>query len=531
MEHADLRIKPTEDAVATALAQLATLRTTLTAYEQTLQNQLRDRQAQYSQVGSILAQQQGLDPTLVEDALVAFLNEPYIVLPMAGQLDRYWVIIPKFVGLPLGWIVRETATYYVCEISRFLFTMGLLPDWMQQLMPFSAAPFAATIDGLALTITEGDVSEVAQQLGRSFFTTRRGNTLYLKADKRLDVLRRLIRDYGILPYRKNPVSPTSLHARAVARTEDGTDAFTLRADQQASFEEFLGSGSLSLFAAPQTGKSFVVLEACARLVGPKLIIVPRRALVEQWRDRLALYLNDTSAGNVIVTTYQSAKKYLKQAFTLVVFDEAQHLPANFALETAMLIQTTYRMALSASPYREDGQEYLIPLLGGFPTKTHWVVRPNQRPTVDVWIVKTTERKYQRAQDIAGHAIHGKTILFVQYLQVGMAIAARLGIPFVHGQTNDPRTVIDREPMVVVSSVADEGLSIENIQRIIEVDFHGSSRMQAMQRAGRLGNVAEDAERGEYHVIMTNDEFLRFRRRLLPYAGAGFDITIHSEDTE
>ena len=221
-------------------------------------------------------------------------------------------------------------------------------------------------------------------------------------------------------------------------------SFTLRPHQRKAYEYFLETSAISLFVYPQMGKSFVALQAMADLVGPKLVLVPRRSLADQWRARLELYLEPEAAREVEIVTYQGARNVLKREYTLVVYDEAHHMPADFAIETATTLRTLTRMGLSATPKREDGNEDLIPALCGFPTGADWPVKDVQRPTVTVWIVKNDKAKLEQARELCATPVAGKTFLFTYRLEIGERAAKMLGVPFVYGKTKRPLEVIDRK---------------------------------------------------------------------------------------
>lgn len=466
-------------------------------------------------------------------ALRAFLAKPYLVRAL-GQ-GRYELIVPRFVGLKAGWPKQVTESYIIYEVSRFLQLLQPLPAWLQAEIPLPAPAFQATLDGLDLVVTAGDPAMVAQQIGRQHIARRSGTRLTLRPASRFDVLRRIIREEGFIPFAPTPVRALLRSISAVARAEDGLPAFTLRPHQQATYEQFLDTGAVCVFAYPQTGKTFVALQACADLVGPKLILCPRRVLVQQWQARLAAYLTPAAAAEVRVMTYQAARRAQHDRYTLVVYDEAHHLPADFAVETATTIQADARLALSATPIREDGQHEIIPALAGFPSGADWPVAPLQRPTVTVWIVPDVAAKLRRMQQLCAKPTPGKTLIFTQRLDLGERAAALLGVPFIWSKTKDPLTVLADHACVVASSVLDEGISAsdgspDGVQRIVEIDFLFGSRMQAGQRTGRLANVGtEQTTAGEHHILMTPDEYQKYGKRLLLYEHWGLDVRVELEE--
>src|SRR5205823_783902 len=68
-----------------------------------------------------------------------------------------------------------------------------------------------------------------------------------------------------------------------------------------------------------------------------------------------------------VTTYDSAYIHLERwgnRFGLVVFDECHHLPGPTYMTAAVGSIAPYRLGLTATPERADGQEVLLPELIG-----------------------------------------------------------------------------------------------------------------------------------------------------------------------
>ena len=46
-------------------------------------------------------------PDFDEDGLRAFFEKPYVVLPIPGTLDRFWIVVPRFLNMRAGWAVRR----------------------------------------------------------------------------------------------------------------------------------------------------------------------------------------------------------------------------------------------------------------------------------------------------------------------------------------------------------------------------------------------------------------------------------------
>ncbi|MGQ4892440.1 MAG: DEAD/DEAH box helicase [Candidatus Njordarchaeia archaeon] len=127
------------------------------------------------------------------------------------------------------------------------------------------------------------------------------------------------------------------------------------------------------------GKTFIGLEAIYRLKVPTIILVPNIWLLYQWVDRISKNLNipktrigilgggEKKINEITVATYQSGYKQIEnlaRRFSLVIFDEAHHVPANTFKKVALYIMATHRMALSATPKRADHNEILLFKLAG-----------------------------------------------------------------------------------------------------------------------------------------------------------------------
>src|SRR5262245_21083727 len=125
-----------------------------------------------------------------------------------------------------------------------------------------------------------------------------------------------------------------------------------------------------------TGKTHLAILAIHRTERPALVVTPTLDLLNQWYNEL------TAAFGVPVgllgggyydlqpltaTTYDSAYIHLERwgnKFGLIVFDECHHLPGPTYLWSAVGSIAPFRLGLTATPERADGQEVLLPELIG-----------------------------------------------------------------------------------------------------------------------------------------------------------------------
>jgi DNA excision repair protein ERCC-3 len=83
-------------------------------------------------------------------------------------------------------------------------------------------------------------------------------------------------------------------------------------------------------------------------------------------------------------------------------------------------------------------------------------------------------------------------------------------------------IIKESDVTIVSRVGDEGMSIPDIERVIEFDFLFGSRRQEGQRMGRLFH---GTGKGEHIILMTENEYEDHSKRLYAITEKGFRIEV------
>ena len=125
-----------------------------------------------------------------------------------------------------------------------------------------------------------------------------------------------------------------------------------------------------------TGKTFLAVLAIQKTGRPALVVTPTIDLLNQWYGELSVAfgvpIGAVGGGNhefqpLTVTTYDSAYIHLERwgnRFGLLIFDECHHLPGPSYLSAATGSIAPYRLGLTATPERSDGQEGLLASLIG-----------------------------------------------------------------------------------------------------------------------------------------------------------------------
>ncbi len=147
--------------------------------------------------------------------------------------------------------------------------------------------------------------------------------------------------------------------------------------QEAALSAWWKQGGRGCIVLPTgSGKSFVGMLAIERIQRSALVVVPTLDLMHQWSTELALMFG-TEVGligggehevrDLTVTTYASAHLHVERLgnrFGLLIFDECHHLPGPTYSQAALGAAAPFRLGLTATPERGDGQEsQLFELVG------------------------------------------------------------------------------------------------------------------------------------------------------------------------
>ena len=136
-------------------------------------------------------------------------------------------------------------------------------------------------------------------------------------------------------------------------------------------------GSRGIVVLPTgTGKTYLAILAIHHTGRPALVVTPTIDLLNQWYAELVLAFGEpvgllgggySELQPLTVTTYDSAYIHLERwgnRFGLLVFDECHHLPSPTYMMSAIGSLAPFRLGLTATPERADGQEGLLPELIG-----------------------------------------------------------------------------------------------------------------------------------------------------------------------
>ncbi len=471
---------------------------------------------------------------LDKDELESFFKYPYCIIPGRKEHEHF-LIIPKFVDAHFGWLHKVTASHNIFLVNPYVDWLGDLPQALKKELKIPDA-LDVFLDGEYLV---GKDTKKIQDKFRGFIKkVEKDGTLLIDKSRHFELLANLIKE-GILPFIPKPIDREDL----VQKRCD----FKLRDYQEEAWKTLKKYSNIGVFFPPSTGKTWLGMYVVTHIKGCHLITVPSTVLIEQWQERIEQYTdlrigtwNNTMERkrvflriekgeiDVVITTYQSAIKYCSAlSWDCLLVDEVHHMPANLFSKMATFSRK-YFVGLSATPQREDGREEFIFALSGKPIGLSWgnfkKLGIISNPPLHVWIVKNERKRLEILERLLDQ--DQRTIIFCDSIQMGKDVSKKFQIPHIHGETKEKYSKILDAKTAVVSRVGDEGVSIPDIERVIEISWLHGSRRQELQRFTRL--LHGKSQNGEGHIIMTGQEYINDKKRLFGIMDKGFKIVLHRE---
>lgn len=473
-----------------------------------LEKEIKKQQKDLEVVSNSISEQLG--DFVDKEKFMKFFEKPYVILPQTKT--RVLVAVPKFIqGFQVGWLWKETDQFYIYQLDQYSSWLGDVPTDLLKEIDFKKE-FEAQVVGNQVLFEPSNKDEIKRKLAKHIGDVTDTSARILRGHE-FEIIADMVEN-GCLPFKPSKVSQVDLR--------NGESNIKLRPYQKPAFDKFLEVGSIGLFHPTGAGKSIVSMKALDVIKGKKLIVVPSKTLVEQWNYYLDTYLAHCK-NEIEIKTYQGYRGS-DEEYALVIFDECQRLPAN-SFSRLALIKTKYRIGLSASPHREDKRESYIFALTGFPVGLNWQdymkdVGKSYHP-IFVHIVRGEVAKLKKAESLVD--MNKRTFVFCDSIELGKRMADQINVPYIYGQTENRMDMIDKNRVVVVSRVADLGVSVKDLRQVIEIDFLFGSRQQELQRTGRLMHSEEKDVR--HDIIMTEKEFESYGKRLWALQEKGFTIKV------
>ena len=461
-----------------------------------------------------------------EDLLKEWYEEYWHTYPSSD--NEWFVAIPKFIPFSLGWLDHTTRGYNIFKINQYTQWLGEIPEFLRKELNIKEPEKIFVSEGNVI-FDEGKEEDIKEKYGDMISSISKG-TARIKLGKEFDMIAKIIEN-GSLPFVPRPVDRKDLVANQTSIKFEGKYIF-----QKEAWEGFLKYGAIGLYWMTGAGKDIFACYALSRVQVkengvklPNLFVSPNLTIPQQLKeDYFPKYapelLKDIEDGNLILSTYQGYEKIKNEKFGLTIFGECHVLPADTFSRFAT-IKTKYRIGQSASPYREDGRHSLIFALTGYPFGLNWQNLMNllgkKYHDVNVYIFDSLEQKIKFSTNLITDS---KTLLFVDKIDVGNRLANLLGVPFIHGATRNRIEIAKESKIFIASRVMEMGISIKDLEHVIEVDFLYGSKREEIQRTGRLFH-SESKKAKRHDILMTKEEFESYGKRLHGLVEKGFKINL------
>jgi superfamily II DNA or RNA helicase len=292
------------------------------------------------------------------------------------------------------------------------------------------------------------------------------------------------------------------------------------------------------------GKSTLGMMAMTRIEGRHLLMVDTQLLRDQWIEKLTALSPrvevtrwhkpakhvvkvfdraDALRCTIDIFSYQTRAK-LEGPWVVGCFDEVHRLPAARAHRHAFA-RTQYRIGLSSTPdMRCDGRGAFVSKMTGALVGDDWTSQMEsgvvKRIPVKVILVEDLEHKHEVVGDLLRQ--HESVVVLCESIADGRELELRYGIPFIHSQTKNKLRVLRAAKNVVLSRIGDAGISVPHCEVTIDHSGLFGSRIQSLQRLGRLMH----SDRAQFHcILMTSVErHERFAARVEAIKAKGFPVT-------
>jgi len=348
-------------------------------------------------------------------------------------------------------------------------------------------------------------------------------------------------------------------------------------DQEEALNEFLKYGAGTIIMPAGTGKTVIAVMITTKLKAPTLIITPKAEICEQFKNefltktkvqvwKISVIHGGTTNKEIkpiTITTYDSATGHIydrlwKQQWGLIVFDEAQHVPAKIWSRTARL-QAVRRLGLTATPVREDSQEKMIFSLIGPPVydrgwlemaeegriakarcyevlvdmpKSRWETYNRGTEWDKIVIASGNPAKLDVVEELLKKHENDQVLIIGFYLDGAYQIGKRFTIPVISGEMpiNERHKYYEafrkgELKRLVLTSVGEEGVDLPEANVAIEVAGLYGSRMKTSQRFGRILRPKE-GEAIFYEVVSRGTVEQDFAERRLEFLlGKGYTFEL------
>ena len=292
---------------------------------------------------------------------------------------------------------------------------------------------------------------------------------------------------------------------AFSHTEPNLEHLILRPYQKNAIMELIKNHGGILAMPTGSGKTLTCIKYLEQMNKPALVIVHTRYLKRQWEGLVNK--------NVHVKTYQSLKNliHILPNYEIIVFDEVHHVAARTLYTIAMKLKDHIVIGLSATPYREDGEDLKIKAAIGeivYQIELREIIKQGYLVDAEVKWINLEQMNFGREEQYAGiysayivdnvgrnNAIlrvplelykKNKILILISQIDHGQKLFDVLNargedVVFLHSKAKlesyDHR-------IIIATSILDEGIDLPD-REVIVMGAGGKSSIKVTQRIGRV----------------------------------------------
>lgn len=219
---------------------------------------------------------------------------------------------------------------------------------------------------------------IKKKIGKSTWQTERFFNLIKETDSHIEIPKGFIGNL-IRFCNKNHIDYDFSDQRKLLENIDLVSTFQLLPHQDLAIKEAHKKDFGIIVAPPGSGKTIIGLKLIELKKQPALIIVHRRQLSEQWKQRIETFLGIPKreigtigqgkmkiGKQITVALLQTLTKKLEDsldkiesAFGTIIIDECHHIPAKSYREVIHKLSPYYQYGLTATPFRKNNDEKLL----------------------------------------------------------------------------------------------------------------------------------------------------------------------------
>ncbi|QQK79621.1 DEAD/DEAH box helicase family protein [Salicibibacter cibi] len=174
---------------------------------------------------------------------------------------------------------------------------------------------------------------------------------------------------------ENNLNPDIQDDRSVGRPIEVEFSGELLAEQLKAFNEIMSHNDGILVAPTGFGKTVIAAAMIAKRKVNTLVIVDRKQLIHQWKERLQTFLEIKAIGEIgggkynpsdliDIATYQSLNQDRVKGYGQIIVDECHHA-ASYSVENILkLTDAKFVHGLTATPTRSDGLQPIMKMQCG-----------------------------------------------------------------------------------------------------------------------------------------------------------------------